>query len=258
MTAQALRGAYDAAAGAWAGAPDRVFGALAAALLVRGPDWRGLLVLDVGAGTGTATRRLAAAGAKAVPTDAASGMLLVARERCECSPVVGDARALPIRSNAVDAAVMGFVLNHLTQPADALAEAARVVRPGGWVLASTWAREDDHPVRHLVEQALTARGWRAPVWYVDLRQQTAILTDTADGLSEAARAAGLREVEVAQVDVDVPLPRQDLIDWRLGMPHSAPFFAQLSPKQQQDLRAELARIELPPLVCSTVMLVARV
>jgi ubiquinone/menaquinone biosynthesis C-methylase UbiE len=162
VSKSALREAYDSAADAWGDGPDRVFGTLAEALLARGPVWRGLQVLDVGAGTGTATRRLVDAGAAVVPTDAATGMLAVARARCACSPVAADAMALPVRSGAVDAVVMGFVLNHLPEPAAALAEAARVVRRGGWVLASTWAREDDHPVRHLVEAALVARGWQPP------------------------------------------------------------------------------------------------
>ena len=145
-----LREAYDASAGAWGAGPDLVFDALAAALLARGPDWSGLTVLDIGAGSGTATRRLAAAGARAVPVDASAGMLSVARRAWPCTPVVGDALALPLLAGSADAAVLGFVLNHLSQPADALREAARVIRPGGWLLASTWARRDALPIREIV------------------------------------------------------------------------------------------------------------
>lgn len=260
MTSVALREAYDSAADAWGDGPDRVFGALAEALLTRGPAWRGLQVLDVGAGTGTATRRLVAAGAAVVPTDAATGMLSVARARCACHPVVADALALPVRSGAVDAVVLGFVLNHLPEPEAALAEAARVVRPGGWVLASTWAREDDHPVRHLVEAALVARGWEPPDWYLDLKGQTALLTDNTAGLATAARNAGLAAIDATRVDVKVPLAAPELVGWRLGMPHSAPFVAGLAETDRAALRAglEQAAAELPPLVCRTVMLTARV
>jgi SAM-dependent methyltransferase len=259
-TGAALRSAYDGAAGAWSEGPDRLYSALAKALLVRGPRWRGLLVLDVGAGTGAATRRLVAAGATAVPMDGAAGMLAVARDRCGCRPVAADAMALPVRTGAADAVVMAFLLNHLPQPALALAEAARVVRPGGWVLASTWARENDHPVKHLVEAALTARGWTPPPWYVELKQQTSLLTDTAARLSAAARRAGLVAVEAARVDVPVPLPPADLVGWRLGMPSSAPFVAALPEVDRTALYAELdqATAGLPPMVCGTVMLVARV
>jgi SAM-dependent methyltransferase len=255
----ALRQAYDTAADAWGDGPDRVFGALAEALLVRGPAWSGLRVLDVGAGTGTATRRLVEAGAMAVPTDTALGMLAVARARCVCRPVAADAMALPVRSGAVDAVVMGFVLNHLPDPGAALAEAARVVRPGGWVLASTWAREDDHPVRDIVEAALRARGWTPPQWYVELKQQTALRTDTVDGLLTAARGTRLVALDAARVDVPVLLAAGELVGWRLGMPHSAPFVAALPASECKALLAELAdsTVGLPPLVCRTVMLAAR-
>jgi SAM-dependent methyltransferase len=255
----ALRNAYDAGADAYGDAPDRLFGALAEALLVRGPGWRGLLVLDVGAGTGTATRRLAAAGATAVPMDAAVGMLAVARGRCGCRPVAGDATALPVRSGAVDAVVMGFLLNHLPHPEIALAEAGRVVRPGGWVLASTWARENDHPVKHVVEAALTARGWTPPQWYAELKQQSALLTDTAAGLAAAARHARLEAIDAARVDVGVPLAPAELVGWRLGMPHNAPFVAALPTRERRELLTDLGRATagLPALVCGTVMLAAR-
>jgi ubiquinone/menaquinone biosynthesis C-methylase UbiE len=51
--------------------------------------------------------------------------------------VVADVLALPLRDGVFDAAVAGFLLNHLP-PAAALAELTRVVSPGGVVLASTW------------------------------------------------------------------------------------------------------------------------
>jgi SAM-dependent methyltransferase len=151
-----------------------------------------LTVLDSGAGSGPATRRLAAAGARAVPVDAAVGMLGVARQAWPCTPVGGDALALPLLADSADAAVLGFVLNHLSRPAEALREAARVIRPGGWLLASTWARRDAHPIRETVQNALGDRGWRMPDWYRGLKEGTAPLSDTAEGLGWLARDAGVR------------------------------------------------------------------
>jgi SAM-dependent methyltransferase len=260
VTGSALRTAYDSAAEAWGDAPDRLYGALAEALLVRGPAWRGQLVLDVGAGTGTATRRLVEAGATVVPVDAAMAMLAVARDRCQCRPVAGDARALPLSNGSVDAVVMGFLLNHLADPAAALAEAARVVRPGGWVLASTWARENDHPVKHLVEAGLKARGWTAPAWYVQVKQGSALLTDSVTTMGAAALRAGLVGIDATRVDVPVSLTPAELVGWRLGLPQCAPFVASLSAADRADLVSELtlAANGLPPLVCGTVLLAARV
>ena len=255
-----LREAYDASADAWGAGPDRVFDALAAALLDRGPGWRGLTVLDIGAGSGPATRRLAAAGARAVPVDAAVGMLGVARQAWPCTPVGGDALALPLLADSADAAVLGFVLNHLSRPAEALREAARVIRPGGWLLASTWARRDAHPIRETVQNALGDRGWRMPDWYRGLKEGTAPLSDTAEGLGWLARDAGLSEVVAAEVKAPVAATPRDLVEWRLGMPHTAPFVAELSPVARTNLRQELhdAAAGMPPLVCTIVVLVSRV
>ena len=51
----------------------------------------------------------------------------------------------------------GFVLNHLP-PAPALAELARVVRPGGVVLASTWAGGPPDPVKSAIDGVLAPLG----------------------------------------------------------------------------------------------------
>jgi demethylmenaquinone methyltransferase/2-methoxy-6-polyprenyl-1,4-benzoquinol methylase len=53
-----------------------------------------------------------------------------------------DALSLPVRDAAVDAVVLAFVLFHLSDPAQAVAEAARVLTCGGRVATVTWARDD--------------------------------------------------------------------------------------------------------------------
>jgi SAM-dependent methyltransferase len=50
--------------------------------------------------------------------------------------VVGDAMTLPIRPASVDGVLMSEVLEHLPSPTDALAEARRVLRPGGLICGS--------------------------------------------------------------------------------------------------------------------------
>jgi SAM-dependent methyltransferase len=96
-------------------------------------------VLDAGCGDGA----LAAAAAlrlRVVGLDAAAPMVEAARAH---SPVVrGDVTALPVADGSVDAVVLVNVLDHLDQPATALREARRVLRPDGLLVAGTVARSD--------------------------------------------------------------------------------------------------------------------
>ena len=73
--------------------------------------------------------------------DAADGMVAIARARYpEIEFQRGDAERLPFANASFDAVVAGFVVNHLPRPERALAEFARVLRPGGWVAVTVWDR----------------------------------------------------------------------------------------------------------------------
>lgn len=87
-------------------------------------------VLDVAGGTGRAARSL---DAEAVVIDAAPGMVRGAGE-LGLPAVVGDAGRLPVRDAAVDAVVVVDALHHLPNQRAAVAEAYRVLRPGGVVV----------------------------------------------------------------------------------------------------------------------------
>jgi demethylmenaquinone methyltransferase/2-methoxy-6-polyprenyl-1,4-benzoquinol methylase len=89
----------------------------------------GSRVLDVACGTGDLCRELTEAGFRPVGTDLSFGMLAAARTG---APLVhGDALRLPLPDGAVDALTCGFALRNFTDLGGFLAEAARVVRPGG-------------------------------------------------------------------------------------------------------------------------------
>jgi len=85
-------------------------------------------VLDVGGGTGRATRALDVP--ERVVVDASGGMLRRARKRgLDC--VRADAGRLPFVDDAVDAVTVVDALHHLPNPRAAVGEAARVLAPGG-------------------------------------------------------------------------------------------------------------------------------
>jgi demethylmenaquinone methyltransferase/2-methoxy-6-polyprenyl-1,4-benzoquinol methylase len=90
-------------------------------------------VLDLGGGTGRASRALARMGCDPLVADASAGMLARARDRgFDC--VRADAGRLPVRDGGVDAVVVVDAFHHLPDQRAALAEAARVVAPGGVVV----------------------------------------------------------------------------------------------------------------------------
>jgi SAM-dependent methyltransferase len=95
-------------------------------------------VLDVGAGTGIATRALAGRGANVVAVDPGPGVLalLASRSTSRVSPVVGDGNALPLRSETFDLVTYAQSW-HWTDPAHSAPEAARVLHDRG-VLALFW------------------------------------------------------------------------------------------------------------------------
>jgi ArsR family transcriptional regulator len=100
----------------------------------------GLVVADVGTGTGVLALELARLGLRVVAIDSSPRMLDAARAKAEREGIesielrLGDAGALPLGDGEVDAAVAHMVVQYLASPAEALREMARAVRPGGPVV----------------------------------------------------------------------------------------------------------------------------
>lgn len=103
----------------------------------------GLRWLDVGCGNGAFTEELIfrCAPASAMAIDPSDEQLGYARRRPGASMAefrLGDAQALPFDDGSFDVAIMALVLSFLPNPAKAVAEMARVVRPGGCVATYMW------------------------------------------------------------------------------------------------------------------------
>ncbi|MEU0840562.1 class I SAM-dependent methyltransferase [Streptomyces sp. NPDC005962] len=110
--------------------------AYAAAVAELGPR-TGDAVLDAGCGTGRALPALRAAvgpGGTVLGFDLTPAMLEAAvragRDR-DGALALADVARLPLRDGCLDAVFAAGLISHLTDPADALRELARVVRPGG-------------------------------------------------------------------------------------------------------------------------------
>jgi ubiquinone/menaquinone biosynthesis C-methylase UbiE len=91
-------------------------------------------VLEVGCGTGLILGRVAETARTAAGVDLSGGMLAPAHAR-GLAVAQASATALPIATASVDVAYSFKVLAHIPDIQGALREMARVVRPGGWVLA---------------------------------------------------------------------------------------------------------------------------
>jgi SAM-dependent methyltransferase len=157
-------------------------------MLERLVELDGRSVVDIGCGSGSLARALAARGARVTGIETSEEQLGDARARGDgVEYLVGRAEALPLADAGSDLVVFMRSLHHVPAPA-ALREAGRVLRPGGLVyVAEPLAEGDFFALLSLVEDE---RGVRA-------RAQEAIA---------AAGAAGLEPVRTLEYELRVCLP----------------------------------------------------
>jgi SAM-dependent methyltransferase len=151
----------------------------AAAAAVRGllpPGTRTLL--DLGCGTGLVTERLARPGLAVYGADAAHAMLRAAAGRLPGRTMRTDARRLPLPDGALDAVSAVWLLHLVPFAEEIVAEAARVLRPGG-VFVATVDKDAAHDVGSDIDAVL--RPYRSGD----------AATDRADTISGYAAAHGL-------------------------------------------------------------------
>jgi SAM-dependent methyltransferase len=142
---------FASSAGQWDKLRDELFGAgfttLALAALLD-DEWT---VADLGCGTGAMTSLVAPHVKHVIGVDASEEMLDAARTRLASRANVdlrrGTLESLPIDDAAVDAATLMLVLHHVPSPAKALAEAARVLKPGGRLLIVDMAPHEKEEYR---------------------------------------------------------------------------------------------------------------
>jgi demethylmenaquinone methyltransferase/2-methoxy-6-polyprenyl-1,4-benzoquinol methylase/ArsR family transcriptional regulator len=110
-------------------------------------------VLDLGTGTGRMLQLLAPAAERAVGVDLSPAMLAVARAGVDRAGLrnvqlrQGDIYALPVERDTYDLVLVHQVLHYLDDPARALREAARALRPGGRLIVVDFAPHDQEFLR---------------------------------------------------------------------------------------------------------------
>jgi SAM-dependent methyltransferase len=190
----------------------------------------GRRLLDVGGGTGNYARALAAEGWEPIVADRSPDMLARAAAK-GLETVEADAQRLPFPDASFDAVMLVSMLHHVEDQAAALAEATRVLRPGGRLAVMVFTRED------LEGQ-----------WYVDWFPSTRAWMEDSHrrraeylALLPGARAAPLvyRDLEDASLAALAAHPEKLLEEsWR----RQTSYFERLARDHPDELRAGLDRL----------------
>jgi 2-polyprenyl-6-hydroxyphenyl methylase / 3-demethylubiquinone-9 3-methyltransferase len=110
--------------------------AAARAALVPPARHAGALLVDLGCGGGALAPHAAALGYRHVGLDLEPVSLGLARDRGVLG-VRADVRAVPLTDGCADVVSAGEILEHVTDPSTVVAEACRVLRPGGLLVLDT-------------------------------------------------------------------------------------------------------------------------
>jgi demethylmenaquinone methyltransferase/2-methoxy-6-polyprenyl-1,4-benzoquinol methylase len=112
-------------------------------------------LLDLAAGTGSSSLPFVAAGAQVVSADFSFGMLRVGkRAHPSLDLLAGDALRLPFADSAFDAVTISFGLRNVSDVDLALAEMARVTRPGGRLVVCEFSHPTWVPFRTVYTEYL--------------------------------------------------------------------------------------------------------
>jgi SAM-dependent methyltransferase len=179
---------------------DRFMGRYSRELAPRFVDFAGVAdgpVLEVGCGPGALTSVLAdrLGAGRVAAVDPSAPAVEACRARVPGSDVrVAAAESLPFASGAFAAALSQLVLTFVRDPDAAMAEALRVVRPGGTVAACTWEANGMELIRAFGEAARRVDPAALDEANLPFRR--------GEELQDLWRRAGLRAVELRAIDVE--------------------------------------------------------
>ena len=129
---------FSSAVGQWDRLREELFGATTHLRALGGLLDPGLVIGDLGCGTGVVSEWLSLFCENIIAVDASKEMLKAARENLTGRKHIqlrqGSLESLPIENGELDIALMMLVLHHMPEPKRVLAEGARALKPGGRLL----------------------------------------------------------------------------------------------------------------------------
>jgi ubiquinone/menaquinone biosynthesis C-methylase UbiE len=190
----------------------------------------GRRLVDIGGGTGNYSRALRDEGWEPLVIDREPAMLAQAAAK-GLETLTGDAQELPLPDASVDAAMLVSMLHHVEDPAVALAEARRILRPGGRLALQIFTLED-----------------LAGLWYADYFPSTRSWMQAAHPtLAQVlAHLPGSRHIVVEFRDLeDASLAALAAYPERVLDPHwqrQTSYFERMERDHPDELRAGLERL----------------
>jgi len=197
--------------------------------------------LDVGCGNGAFTELLYARCSPAAVDglDPSEAQLSYARLRAALQKArftQGDAMALPYPDRQFDAAVMPLVIFFVPQPAQGVAEMARVVRPGGSVSAYGWDMRDGGFPYASLQAEIQAMG-------IAVLAPPNPDASSLQTLQALWHGAGLHSVETRCIEVQRTFASfDDYWDTVQGGPSVGPRLAAMSPEERAYLRNRMQQL----------------
>jgi SAM-dependent methyltransferase len=154
-----------------------------------------------------------------------------------------DGHQLALRAASADVAVLAFVLHRLAEPAAALAEVARVLRPGGIVGTVSWGHGRRSEAGRIWEEVLAAERVASEPPTVDNH----VLVDQPAKLRALALGAGLEPLEAWASAHEEPHDLEGWLAFALGAGLGRRLGASGGAIRQRCLREARARLaSLPP------------